>query len=208
MTLLALNDAHQRSYKWHFLLNIEIKVYNDIIYGKAFFDQPVKNDLITYENIRNIATGEEEDYTTGCLIDYNYFKNYCKIIAIDLSKQKALDTDSKLIQQIKFNVFYYWSSKRNLFRFSQGTVTTCKFFLFWYNVNKMTQYNISNVKLSNSQLNKSKSGINNSNEVLFKLSSNVVGDSNDENNFPHKLMLTNTQVSRLRQVLQIIPQLV
>ena len=72
----------------------------------------------------------------------------------------------------------------------------------------MTQYNISNVKLSNSQLNKSKSGINNSNEVLFKLSSNVVGDSNDENNFPHKLMLTNTQVSRLRQVLQIIPQLV
>ena len=61
----------------------------------------------------------------------------------------------------------------------------------------MTQYNTLNVKLSNSQLNKLKSGIKNGTEVTLKLSSNVVGDSNDENNFPHKLLLTNTQVSRL-----------
>ena len=58
----------------------------------------------------------------------------------------------------------------------------------------MTQYNILNVKSSNSQLNKLKSGIKNGTEVTLKLSSNVVGDSNDENNFPHKLLLTNTQV--------------
>ena len=61
----------------------------------------------------------------------------------------------------------------------------------------MTQYNTLNVKLSNSQLNKLKSGTKIGTEVTLKLSSNVVGDSNDENNFPHKSLLTNTQVSRL-----------
>ena len=61
----------------------------------------------------------------------------------------------------------------------------------------MTQYNTLNVKLSNSQLNKLKSGIKNNTEVSLKISSNVIGDSNDENNFPRKLLLTNTKVSRL-----------
>ena len=61
----------------------------------------------------------------------------------------------------------------------------------------MTQYNTFNVKLSNLQLNKLKLGIKNNTEVTFKISSNVVGDSNDENNFPHKLLLTNTQVSKV-----------
>ena len=60
----------------------------------------------------------------------------------------------------------------------------------------MTQYNILNVKLSNLQLNKLKSGIKNGTEVTLKISSNVLGDSNDEKNFPHKLLLTNTQVSK------------
>ena len=54
---------------------------------KFFFDQPVKNDLITYENIPKIATGQGDDYTTGCLVDYNYYKNYDKITTIDLRKQ-------------------------------------------------------------------------------------------------------------------------
>ena len=62
----------------------------------------------------------------------------------------------------------------------------------------MTKYNILNVKLSNSQLNKLKSGIKNGTEVTLKISSNVVGDSNDENNFPHKL-LTNTRVLNVLQ---------
>ena len=64
----------------------------------------------------------------------------------------------------------------------------------------MTQYNTSNVKLSNSQLEKLKSGIKNGAEVTLKFSSKVVGASNDENNFPHKLLLINTQVSKLRKV--------
>ena len=64
----------------------------------------------------------------------------------------------------------------------------------------MIRYNILNVKLSNSQLNKSKSRIKNGAEVTLKISSNVVGDSNDENTFLHKLLLTNTQVSKLGKV--------
>ena len=61
----------------------------------------------------------------------------------------------------------------------------------------MTQYNTLNVKLSNSQLNELKSAIKNGTEVALNLSSSIIGDSNDENNFPHKLVLTNTQVSKL-----------
>ena len=63
----------------------------------------------------------------------------------------------------------------------------------------MTQYNTLNLKLSNLQLNKLKYGIKNVIEVTLKLSSNAVGESNDENNFPYKLLSTNTQVSRLRE---------
>ena len=63
----------------------------------------------------------------------------------------------------------------------------------------MTQHNTLNAKLSNSQLNKLKSGIKNGTEVTLKISPNVAGDSNDENNFPHKLFLTNTQVLRFRK---------
>ena len=64
-------------------------------------DQPIRNDLITYNNIRQIATGQGDDDTTSCLLDYNYFKKYYKMIAINLSKQQALDADPKPIQQIK-----------------------------------------------------------------------------------------------------------
>ena len=63
----------------------------------------------------------------------------------------------------------------------------------------MTQYNTSNVKLSNSQLNKLKSGIQNGTEVTLKLSLIIVGDSNDADNFPHWLLLTNTQILKLRE---------
>ena len=62
------------------------------------FDQPVKSDIRTYDNIRKIAIGHRDDYTTVCLVDCNYFKNYYKMIAIDLSKQQALDADPKAMQ--------------------------------------------------------------------------------------------------------------
>ena len=74
------------------------KDYNVMIGGKNFFDQPINSDLKTYENIRKIATGQGDDYTTGCLLDYSYFKDYYKMIAIDLSKQQFLDGDPRAIQ--------------------------------------------------------------------------------------------------------------
>ena len=58
-----------------------------MIDGKNFFGQPINNVLKTYENIRQIAIGHGDDYTTGCLLDYTYLKKYYKMIAIDLSKQ-------------------------------------------------------------------------------------------------------------------------
>ena len=73
-----------------------------MIDGTNFFDQPVKNNKVTYKNIRKIATGQGDVYATGCLLDYIYFKNYYKMIIVDLSKQQALDADPKVIQQINF----------------------------------------------------------------------------------------------------------
>ena len=57
--------------------------YNVMINGKNFFDQPVKNNKLMYENVRKIATCLGDDYTTDCLLDYIYFKNYYKMIAVD-----------------------------------------------------------------------------------------------------------------------------
>ena len=71
--------------------------------GQNICDQPIKNDLRTYDNIPKSAIGQGNDNTAGCLLDYNYFKKYYKVTAIDLSKQQALDADPKAIQQINFN---------------------------------------------------------------------------------------------------------
>ena len=71
-----------------------------MIDDKNFFGQSINSNLKTYENIRKIATGKGDDYTTGCLLDYSYFKDQYKMIAIDLSKQQALDADPRAIQQI------------------------------------------------------------------------------------------------------------
>ena len=78
-----------------------------MIDGWNFFNQLVKNNLITYCNIKKITAGHRDDQITGCLLDYNlldynYFNNYYKIISVDLSEQQALDIDPKAIQQINF----------------------------------------------------------------------------------------------------------
>ena len=89
-------------HKQYYLPTVEIKDYNVMIDGRNFFDEPIKDDLKTCDNIRKIATGQGDDYTTGCLLNYLYFKKYYKLIAIDLSKQQKLDADAKAIQQINF----------------------------------------------------------------------------------------------------------
>ena len=96
------NDNHRTIHDRYYLPIVEIKDYNIMINGENFFDQPIKNNKVTYENIRKIATGQGDDYTTGCLLDYLYFKNTYKMIAVDLSKQQASDADPRAIQQINF----------------------------------------------------------------------------------------------------------
>ena len=69
-----------------------------MINGQNFFDQPVRNDLTTYDNIWKIATVQGDDHTTGSLLDYNYFKRCYKMMVMHLSKQKPLDADPKAIK--------------------------------------------------------------------------------------------------------------
>ena len=92
------NDTPRTSSKGYYLLIVEIKNHV-MINGENFFDQPTKDNKVTYENIRKIATGRD-DYTTGGFLDYQYFKDSYKMIAIYLSKQQALDTDPRAIQEI------------------------------------------------------------------------------------------------------------
>ena len=104
-----------------------------MINGENFFDQPIKNNKITYENIRKIATCQGDDYTTGCLLDYPYFKDNYKMIAVDLSKKQAFDADPRAIQQINFTAnldragntriyFIFEEARETILDFSQGTV--------------------------------------------------------------------------------------
>ena len=77
-----------------------MKGYNVVIDVQNVFDQLVKNVMRISDNIRNIASGQRDDYTIDCLLDYLYLKEYYEMIVIDLSKQQALDTGPKKIQQI------------------------------------------------------------------------------------------------------------
>ena len=104
-----------------------------MINGENFFDQPIKDDKVTYENIRKIATGKGDDYATGSLLDCQYFRDNYKMIAVDLSRQQALDADPRAIQQINFTenldragntrvYFILEESKETKLNFAQGTV--------------------------------------------------------------------------------------
>ena len=77
-----------------------------MINGENFFDQPIKNNNVTYNNIRKIATGQVDEYTTSCLLDYPYFKDSYKMIAVDLSKQQALDADPEQFNKLTLLQIY------------------------------------------------------------------------------------------------------
>ena len=101
--VLSFENENDRTLQsTYYLPKVEIKDYNVMIDGKNFFDQPINSMIKTYANIRKTATGQRDDYTTSCLLDYSYFKDHYKMIAIDLSKQQALDADPRAIQQINF----------------------------------------------------------------------------------------------------------
>ena len=124
---------NKTSAKGYYLPNVEIKDYNVMINGENVFDQPIKNNKVTYENIRKIGTGQGDDYTTGCLLDYPYINDTYIMIAIYLSKQQALDADPRAIQQINCTAnldradntriyFILEEAKETILGFSEGTV--------------------------------------------------------------------------------------
>ena len=102
---------------------------------KKFYHQPINDSIKQYDKIRKISTGQGDDYITGCLLDFAYFEKNCRLIAADLSKQEALDTDSRAIQQTIFTgkikateantrvIIYYIleKSKETILQFSEGT---------------------------------------------------------------------------------------
>ena len=94
--------VERESHREYFLPRVNITNYNVLIDGRNFYDQPINDQIKKYDEIRKIATGKGDDYTTGCLIDYQYFKDHYQLIAVDLSTQKELDADPRAIQQIEF----------------------------------------------------------------------------------------------------------
>ena len=130
----ADNTASIKDNKTYFLPRGEIKNYNVLTDGRNFYDQPI-NELITqYDEVRKVSTGYVYDYTTGFLLDCAYFKGNYKLLAVNLSKQKALDADPRAIQQIVFQgvvggndgtkVRLYTileQSKETMLEFSKGT---------------------------------------------------------------------------------------
>ena len=83
------NEDDRKVHTKYYVLKVEIKDYNLMIDGKDFFDQPVKSNIRTYDNIRKIKTGQGDDYRTGSFLDNNYFNKHQKMIAIGLSNQQA-----------------------------------------------------------------------------------------------------------------------
>ena len=115
----------------YYLPRIDLKIYNVIIDGRNFYDNPIESDIEKYRELKKVMIGKGEDYTTGSLLDYDYFKKNYKLVAVDLSKQKELDADPRAIQQIEFkymletNSTIYWvleKSKETILEFYKGTV--------------------------------------------------------------------------------------
>ena len=87
------NKVERESHRKYFLPRVDITNYNELIDGRNFYDQPINYQIKNYDEIRKIATGKGDDYTRGCLLDYQYFKDHYQLISVDLSKRKELDAD-------------------------------------------------------------------------------------------------------------------
>ena len=123
------NLATENSYNKSILPRLKIENYNIEIDGRNFYDQAINGSFKQYDEIQKISIGQGNDYTTGCLLDFVYFKEKYRLIAADLSKQKALDADLRAIQQIIFTdktsgdvIIYYIleKSKETISEFSKG----------------------------------------------------------------------------------------
>ena len=130
--LAAANDNqfNRNSKRVYYLPRNDLKKYNVIIDGRHFYDNPIESDIVKYRELKKVMIGKGDDYTTGSLLIYDYFKKHYKLVAVDLSKQKELDVDPRAIQQIEFkyiletNSTIYWvleKSKETILEFYKGT---------------------------------------------------------------------------------------
>ena len=99
---LVANRVIRDSYRKYFVPRVDITSYNLLIDGRNFYNQRINDSIRKYDEIRKIATGKGDNYATGCLLDYDYFKTNYQLNAVDLSKQRELDADPRAIQQIQF----------------------------------------------------------------------------------------------------------
>ena len=115
----------------YYLPRIDLKKYNIIIDGRNFYDNPIESDIEKYRELKKVMIGKGEGYTTGSLLDFNYFDKHYQLVAVDLSTQNELDADPRAIQQIEFkymlgaNSTIYWvlgKSKETILEFYKGTV--------------------------------------------------------------------------------------
>ena len=115
----------------YYLPRTDLEKYNVTIDGRNFYDNPIESDIEKYRELKKVMIGKGEDYTTGPLLDFNYFDKHYKLVAPDLSKHKELDADPRTIQQIEFkymlgiNSTIYWvleKSKETMLEFYKGTV--------------------------------------------------------------------------------------
>ena len=128
----ANDDQFNRNIKrLYYLPRNDLKKYNVIIDGRNFYDNIIESDIEKYRELKKVMIGKGEDYTTGFLLDYDYFKKHYKLVTVDLSKQKELGADPRAIQQIEFkyilktNSTIYWvleKSKETTLEFYKGTV--------------------------------------------------------------------------------------
>ena len=96
------NKVERDSHRKYFLPRVNITNYNVFIYGESFYDQPISDQIKRYDDVTKVKGVKGDDYTTGCLLDYKYFKKHYQLTAVDLSKQKELDADPRTVQQIEF----------------------------------------------------------------------------------------------------------
>ena len=133
--VMAYNSANgqptRNGQRKYYLPRIDLNKYNVIIDERNFCDNPIEINIEKYRELKKVMIGKGEDYTTGSLLDYNYFDKYYKLVAVDLSKQKELDADPRAFQQIEFKYMIgtrstiYWvleKSKETILEFYKGTV--------------------------------------------------------------------------------------
>ena len=106
------NRVKRNSNRKYFLPRVDIKDYNVFIDVRNFYDQNISDDSKKYEELRKVMTGRGEDYTTGSLLEYDYWKKNYKLICCDLSKQKVLNSNTKANQQDEF--IYKLDNTRNV----------------------------------------------------------------------------------------------